>query len=255
MALLTVERIKLFSTRSPWWCMVLAVVLTVGFTTLLVANTGDALPLTVSTTQAAHTFGLMVIMVMAALAITTEYRFGTIKATFQAVPNRTAVLVTKTIVVAALAGVVGEIVAFASWGVARLVKPDANLALQTAADWRNVAGVGLVYAGGAVLALGVGLLVRQTAAAVAAILVWSLLVESLVGLIPTIGVKIQAWLPFMVATHFLNGDQAAATGGPGGGGAGSVDYAFGPWVSLLYFAGVAVAVLVIGIVSANLRDA
>ena len=253
MALLTVERIKLFSTRSPWWCMVLAVVLTVGFTVLLVANAGDALPLTVSTTQLAHNFGLVVVMVMAALAITTEYRFGTIRATFQAVPNRTAVLVSKTVVVAALSGVVGEIVAFACWGVARLVKPDANLALQTADDWRNVAGVGLVYAGGAVLALGVGLLVRQTAAAVAAILVWSLLVESLVALIPTIGVKIQAWLPFINASHFLDGDQAAAGGGPPG--AGAIDYAMGPWVSLLYFAGIAVAVLVIGIVSANVRDA
>ena len=148
---------------------------------------------------------------------------------------------------------VGEIVAFACWGVARLVKPDANLALQTADDWRNVAGVGLVYAGGAVLALGVGLLVRQTAAAVAAILVWSLLVESLVALIPTIGVKIQAWLPFINASHFLTGDQASAGGPPGA--TGGIDYAMGPWVSLLYFAGIAVAVLVIGIVSANVRDA
>ncbi|MFI9387993.1 hypothetical protein [Kutzneria sp. NPDC052558] len=254
MALLTVERIKLFSTRSPWWCVILAVALTVGFTILLVANSGGLLPLTVSTTQLAHNFGLMVIMVMATLAITTEYRFGTIKATFQAVPDRTAVLLAKTVVVAALAGVVGEVVAFACWGVSRLIKPDADLALQTAGDWRNVAGVGLVFAGGAVLALGVGLLVRQTAAAVAAILVWSLLVESLVGLIPTIGVKIQAWLPFLVASHFLNGDQAATTaGGPGA--TGGIDYAFGPWVSLLYFAGVAVAVLAAGVVTANVRDA
>lgn len=247
MALLTVERIKLFSTRSPWWCMLLAVAITVGFTVLVVANTGEALPLSVGTTQLAHNFGLMVIMVMAALAITTEYRFGTIKATFQAVPNRTAVLVTKTIVVAALSGVVGEVVAFACWGVARLVKPDADLAIQTADQWRNVAGVGLVYAIGAVLALGVGLLVRQTAAAVAAILVWSLLLESLVALIPTIGVQIQAWLPFINATHFLNGDKTNATG--------NVQFAMGPWVSLLYFAGIAVGVLVAGIVTANVRDA
>jgi ABC-2 type transport system permease protein len=247
MALLAVERIKLFSTRSPWWCMLLAVAITVGFTVLVVANTGAALPLSVSTTQLAHNFGLMVIMVMAALAITTEYRFGTIKATFQAVPNRTAVLVTKTIVVAALSGVVGEVVAFACWGVARLVKPDADLAIQTADQWRNVAGVGLVYAVGAVLALGVGLLVRQTAAAVAAILVWSLLLESLVALIPTIGVQIQAWLPFINATHFLNGDKTNATG--------DVQFAMGPWVSLLYFAGIAVGVLVAGIVTANVRDA
>jgi ABC-2 type transport system permease protein len=251
MALLTVERIKLFSTRSPLWCVLLAIGLSVGFTALFVAETGTVLELTVSTTQLAHNFGLMVIMVMATLAITTEYRFGTIKATFQAVPNRTAVLVAKAVVVAAVAGVVGEVVAFASWGMARLIKPDADLAITTADQWRNVAGVGLVFAVGAVLALGVGLLVRQTAAAVAAILVWSLLLEGLIGLLPTIGVKIQAWLPFNVATHFLNGDQAIVVGGQSAG----IQYAFGPWVSMLYFAGIAVGVLVIGIVSATVRDA
>jgi ABC-2 type transport system permease protein len=252
MALLAVERIKLFSTRSPWWCMLLALGLTLGFTGLIVANAGGVFVLSVATTQVAYNFGLMVIMVMAALAITTEYRFGTIRATFQAVPRRTAVLVSKTVVVALLAGVVGEIIAFGCWGLTRLIKPDANLAIQTADDWRNVAGVGLVYVVGAILALGVGLLIRQTAGAVAVILVWSLLVESLVGLIPTVGVKIQAWLPFNVASHFLHGDQQLVAGGQGASG---IHYQMGVWVSMLYFAGVAVALLVAGIVAANVRDA
>ena len=34
MSVITVERIKLFSTRSPWWCMIVAAVLTVGFAAL-----------------------------------------------------------------------------------------------------------------------------------------------------------------------------------------------------------------------------
>ncbi len=34
MTLLNVERIKLSSTRSPWWCAVAAVVLSVGLTAL-----------------------------------------------------------------------------------------------------------------------------------------------------------------------------------------------------------------------------
>jgi ABC-2 type transport system permease protein len=40
-------------------------------------------------------FGVMVLMIMAALAITSEYRFGTIRTTFQAVPNRASVLIAK----------------------------------------------------------------------------------------------------------------------------------------------------------------
>ena len=58
----------------------------------------------------------MVMMVMAALAVTTEYRFGTIRTSFQAVPQRAALLLGKTVVVAFLAGVVGLIASFGAWG-------------------------------------------------------------------------------------------------------------------------------------------
>ena len=34
MSLITVERIKLFSTRSPWWCMIIAAVLSIGLAAL-----------------------------------------------------------------------------------------------------------------------------------------------------------------------------------------------------------------------------
>ncbi|HEV7907138.1 MAG TPA: hypothetical protein VGP03_03270 [Pseudonocardiaceae bacterium] len=254
MTLLAVERIKLFSTRSPWWCMALALGLTVGFTAIIAANSNFEFPLTVQATQFTHTFGLYVIMVMAALAITTEYRFGTIKSTFQAVPDRISPLLAKTVVVAVLAGVVGEITAFASWGLAKLVQPDMNLALESANDWRHVTGVGLVYATGAVLALGVGLLVRQTAAAVAIILVFPLLVESLVGFIPKIGADIQKWLPFQSASHFVLGNPDS-TGRPVEAGPPQLDFPLSPWGSLAYFAGIAVAMLVVALIVTKRRDA
>src|SRR3954462_9266710 len=124
MTLLAVERIKLFSTRSPWWCMALAIGLTVGMAALIAANTGDQLPMSVGLSQSFSNFGMIVIMVMAALAVPTEYRFGTIRATFLAVPGRTPALLAKTPVVALLAGVVGEVVAFGSWGISKLIKPS-----------------------------------------------------------------------------------------------------------------------------------
>ena len=34
MSLIQVERIKLFSTRSPWWCMIVAAVLSIGLAAL-----------------------------------------------------------------------------------------------------------------------------------------------------------------------------------------------------------------------------
>lgn len=232
--------------------MLLAFGLTVGFAAIIAANSGPEFPLTVGITQAFINFGLMVIMVMAALAVTTEYRFGTIRATFLAVPKRTSALVAKTTVVALLAGGVGEAIAFAAWGVAKLVKPNVDIAIDTAGEWRNVAGAGLVFLLAAVLAVAVGMLVRQTAGAVAILLVWPLLVESLVGLIPKIGDDIQRWMPFQNADHFLTAGNAAAPAGQGGP---VINFPFGAWGSLVYFAAIAFGLLVIALVVAKKRDA
>ena len=248
MTLLATERIKLFTTRSPWWCMLLALVLTVGFAALIAANTsGRAFPL--SAAVGGYQFGLVVMMVMAALAVTTEYRFGTIRTSFQAVPNRIALLLAKTGVVAVLAAVIGEIAAFASWAMAKAIHPSASLALSGEPAWRNVAGMGLVYFVTAIIAIAVGILIRQTAGAVAILLIYSLLVENLVTLIPKIGEDIQKWMPFTVANHFLTGGEAV------GGRGGAVAMPLQPWPSLLYFAGIGAVLLIIALVTANRRDA
>lgn len=251
MTLLAVERIKLFTTRSPWWCMFLALVLTAGFAALMAANIGHPEMLTVETSQVGYQFGLVVIMVMAALAVTTEYRTGTIRATFVAVPNRAAALLAKTAVVALLAGIVGEITAFVSWGLAKVISPNAPLAIDTEQEWRDVAGVGLIYLIGAVIAMAVGILLRHTAGAVALLLIYVLLLEDLVQLIPTIGGDIHQWMPFNVGSKFL-------TGGAPDVGANSMmasDATLSPWWSLVYFAGVAAVLLVIALASATKRDA
>jgi ABC-2 type transport system permease protein len=119
MNLLAVERIKLFTTRSPWWCALITVALSVGFAAILAGATQPDDSLTVSATQFGGTqFGIAVIMVLAALAVTTEYRFNTIRTTFQAVPHRSPALVAKATVVALLSLVIGEISAFGAWGLA-----------------------------------------------------------------------------------------------------------------------------------------
>src|SRR5213593_804377 len=87
MSVIAVERIKLFSTRSPWWCMIVAAVLTVGFAALTTGflKGAEEQQATIFITQPGAQLSQMVMMVMAALAVTTEYRFGTIRTSFQAV--------------------------------------------------------------------------------------------------------------------------------------------------------------------------
>ncbi|GAB2654739.1 ABC transporter permease [Saccharopolyspora gloriosae] len=241
MTLLAVERIKLFSTRSPWWCSATALALTIGFAAMM----GWAVDGGMSLSQAlsGYQFGLMVVLVLAALAVTTEYRFGTIRATFQAAPNRTAVLLAKAGVVAALAFVLGELAAFGSWGVAQLLAPGPELAVSTATEWRQLVGIGPLFALAAVLAVGVGALLRQTAGAVTLLIIWSLLVEQLILLVPNIGPDLQEWMPFTVGARFLQSDLMGG------------DPPLGPWGSLAYFAAVAFAVLATAAVVVHRRDA
>ncbi|MGH3915052.1 MAG: ABC transporter permease subunit [Pseudonocardiaceae bacterium] len=256
MSLLAVERIKLFSTRSPWWCSALVVILGIGFAAVISLFASEDFPISVALTQAGLGLGSFIAMVLAAIAITSEYRFGTIRATFAAVPDRTAVLLAKTVMVAVLLGLVGLGTAFAAWGVAHLIDGSPATVIDNAGEWRAVAGNGLLYAGYAVIAIGVGLLVRQTAGAISLLLVWALVVESVIAPIldGTLQLNISRWLPFANAGNFITSGDTASTGQAQGGPV--IDYPFGgPWGSFGYFAAIAVAVLVLGIVVANRRDA
>ncbi|MFN2496805.1 MAG: hypothetical protein ABR608_12985 [Pseudonocardiaceae bacterium] len=255
MSLLAVERIKLFSTRSPWWCMALVVAFGLGFGALIAALPSD-FPITVGATQFGIAFGQAVIMVLAAIAVTSEYRFGTIRATFTAVPNRTAVLLAKTAVVALLSALVGLVSAFGAWGIAYLIGSEgADLAINSGPEWRAVAGQGLVYGLIAIAAVGAGLLVRQTAGAISLLLVWWLIIEGIiVSILESFDLHLTRWMPFANASNFVTAGDSSANGEAQGGPV--IDYPFGgPWGSLGYFATVAMVLLVIGIIVANRRDA
>lgn len=245
MSVIAAERIKLASTRSPWWCAGLGVVASAGMGALvaIASQLDEGIPATVAVTQMGYTFGMAVVMVMATLAVTSEYSVGTIRTTFLAVPRRGVALAAKTLVVAALATVVGLLGAFGAWGTSRLVLPTADLALAGAVEWRQVAGVGLVYLVASVVAVAVGILVRHTAGAVSIVLVWSLMAEQLIGAIPGVGPAVAQWLPFTAAKWFLTSDGTAT---------GALE---GPWVALAYAALVAGALLAVAIGAARRRDA
>lgn len=247
MSLIAMERIKFFSTRSPWWCMIAAALASVGFSALVLGLIPkDQLgPVDAGTTQAGYLWGQMIIMVMAALAATTEYRFGTIRTTFLAVPNRVQALLAKTLVVAVVAGIVGLVLALASWGIGNLVN-SGDLGLHTGTDVRAVFGVGVNAALTAVFALAVGILIRQSAGAIAIVLIWALLVERiLITVIPRVGDDIKKWLPLS------NGDWFTSAGTQNGG----FDVGRGPWWALLVFAIWSFGLLTIGLFITHKRDA
>ncbi|ADJ50952.1 hypothetical protein AMES_9126 [Amycolatopsis mediterranei S699] len=249
MNLLAVERIKLFSTRSPWWCAIITLALTIGFAAILAGASSADTPIALSATQfGGSQFGIAVVMVLAALAVTTEYRFNTIRTTFQAVPHRSPALIAKAVVVAVVALVIGEIGAFGALGLAMLMRPNDGLGLHSTQDWLNVAGLGPVFAISAVLAMALGVLIRHSAGAIALLLIYYLAVEELVQIIPKVGHHIHEWLPFNVANKFLRG--SAVVDGPA-----PSDSPLSPGWALAYFAGIALVFLLVALGVAKKRDA
>lgn len=250
MTLLAVERIKLFTTRSPWWCALITLTVVIGFAAIISGAAPAGEFTDVGMSQFGYGFGMAVIMVLAALSVTTEYRFGTIRTTFQAVPNRTSALLAKTGVVALMSLVVGEIAAFGAWGLASAMRSE-DLMLNTTAEWINVAGVGVVFALASVIAVAVGILIRHSAGAISLLLIYNLAVESLIQLIPKAGPEIHKWMPFNVADKFLRGSvPPGMTDGPP-----PSDAVLSPAWALAYFAGFALVTLAISLVVAKKRDA
>ena len=248
MTLLNVERIKLFSTRSPYWCLVAIAVAALGFSTLfgLIDRGSAALPYLV---LRGVNLGLSIFMVLAALSVTTEYRFGTIRNTFLAVPRRPAVLFAKTALLALIGAVIGLLAAFGAFFLAKLLAtdPPVPLELTTGEDWRQVAGYGALFAIAGVIAVAVGTIVRQSAGAIAILLLWPIVLEPLIGVIPTVG-KAGPWLPFTAGDRFVTpttsiGNLFQPTAGPT------------PVQGLLVFAGTAVLLWLIALVLLQRRDA
>jgi ABC-2 type transport system permease protein len=233
------ERIKLTSVRSPWWCAGVAVLGVVGLTALMLLSRPPEARADFPAASPFLQFGLVVVLVMAAVSVTTEYRYATVRATFEAVPNRTAAMLAKAVVVAVAGALVGLVASFGCWATVWLLAAPGTT-LDTADSWRAVAGPAAVFAVGAVLALAVGILVRHTAAAVSILLVWTLLAENLLAAIPGLGDAVVGWLPFVNATNVT----APSDGMP-----------LGPWGSLAYFAGIAAALFGVALVVVNRRDA
>lgn len=259
MAVLSAERIKITTTKSPLWCTVIIIVLGLGFATIMGVVAKSALTSTdlqgpsgppdldISVATAGISgFGTMVLMIMAALAITSEYRFGTIRTTFQAVPNRASVLMAKAGLIGIFGAALMFVLAFGAYAMAKFfagADASVGLTLSSGDDWRAVYGLAIISFFSVVLAVGVGAIIRQSAGAIALLLLWPLLIESLFGLFGSFGEKITPFLPFVNANHFMS---------PG---TSSIDFHWGPWGSLIYFAVFTMVVFGISIVAVNNRDA
>ena len=213
------EWLKLRSVRSTSWILLVFAAGMIGLAVLVLSHTHWATmsvadrasfdPVNESFTGLA--LGQLVLGVLGALAITTEFSSGMIRATFAAVPRRATVLAAKAAVVAAITLVAGEVLAFGAFAAG-------ELALRSPAPHATLAQPGVLRAvllGGAypcliaLIALGLGAIVRNTAAAISAV-VGILFVLPLI-LLP-LGYSIQnsvgQFMPMLIASNSLTAVKA-----------------------------------------------
>jgi hypothetical protein len=140
--------------------------------------------------------GLILLIVVAAMFITAEYRRGMIRTTFAASPRRGRVLAAKAIVIATVAFLVGAAAAAVSIRLGNhLLRASGNYVYPTSTltDVRVILGTAALLALAAVLALALGTVLRQSAAAVTVVILLIVVPDMLVVAV-AVPTGVQQWL-------------------------------------------------------------
>lgn len=206
--------------------------------------------------------GLVLVAALAVLFITAEYRRGMIRTTLAASPHRPRVLAAKALVIGAVVFVAGLIASAVSFEFSQRMLRDNGHRRPYFPEWalsdgpalRAVVGSAVLLALIAVLALGLGALLRHTAAAITAVVVLFALPLILVNGLP---LGLSRWLQeatplagFAIQQTTPRYDQVAAVCSPSDG-----CYPQGPWTGLLTLFLYAVAVLALAMWRLRKRDA
>jgi ABC-2 type transport system permease protein len=207
--LIWAEWTKIRSIPSTTWSLAVLVLATVGLNTVVVGMAIANWDTTSAAVRhsyladptgflaAAMFFAQIPVCVFGVLVITGEYATGMIASSVLAVPRRTPVLAAKAIVFGPLIFVVGELVAFVSFGLAETIaRRHVPMSLGNPADLRAVVGVGLYLGVLGLLSLAIGTLLRHTGAAIAVAVGLVTVISGLAKLIPgSAGAHISAYLP------------------------------------------------------------
>src|SRR5258708_22087190 len=180
------ELTKIRSVRSTYWSLIAVVVITIGIGALFafgrVQNFSQIPPgfqaaeraRDISRATEQSLFGLilgqLVIAVLGALTITSEYSTGMITTSLSLMPRRGVSVSAKAVVFGAIALIVGLVTSFASYfvGQAILSSQHINSTIGQPGVLRAVIGGGLFLAVCGLLSFGLGAVLRPTAGAITA---------------------------------------------------------------------------------------
>lgn len=254
------ELTKIRSVRSTYWSLIALVVITIGISALFAFGHAQNFsqmpafaqahqrPNDISQATEISLFGLilgqLVIAVLGALTITSEYSTGMIAASLSVMPRRRVWFAAKAVVFAAIALVVGLATSFASYfvGQAILSTQHINSALGQPGVLRAVIGGGLFLAVCGLLSFGLGAVLRHTAGAITAAIGVLFVAFILSQFLPSNwAVHIDKWIPFNAGGAIWENVSGATT--------------FSPWTGFAVFCGYAAIALAAGLILFRRRDA
>ncbi|PSL51834.1 hypothetical protein B0I31_11728 [Saccharothrix carnea] len=192
------EWVKLRSLRSTWCTLACLFAVGLGITSLATSSAGAEHESASAAERAAwdptnlslttYVVAQLIIGVLGILVVTSEYATGLVRTSLAATPRRHRLLAAKVVVATAVALVVGQALMFAAFllGQSLLAARDVpHAALGDPGVLSAVAGGGLYLAAIALLAIGLGTIMRATAGALATLVGIVFLVPALAGLFPS----------------------------------------------------------------------
>ncbi len=248
------EFTKIRSVRSTYWTLLAMVVVTIGIGALACVGAinrphGASGPLSDPTQHSliGLVLGQLIIVVLGALAITSEYSTGMIRTSLSVQPRRGTLLTAKGIVFTLVSLVSGLVASFGSFfiGQAILSTKNLNTSLSDPHVLRAVIGGGLFLAVCGMLAFGLGTLLRHTAAAISASIGLLFVLFVLVNFLPSNWQDhVDKWVPFNAGMQVWT--TATQQGSP---------HMFAPWTGFAVFLGYAVIAIIAGAIVFLRRDA
>jgi ABC-2 type transport system permease protein len=255
------EFTKIRSVRSTYWTLLALVVACVGIGALFSLGQASHVHQFAGTPASAHVmadarahavatslFGLLIgqliIVVLGALTITSEYSTGMIRTSLTTMPRRGTVFAAKAIVFGSVALVTGLVTSFGSFfvGQAILSTQHVSVGLGQAGVLRAVIGGGLFLAGCGLLSFGLGAMLRHTAAAITTAIGLLFVLLILSQFLPgNWQVHVDKWIPFNAGAGIWERFTGTAM--------------FQPWTGFAVFCGYAAIAITGGLILFRRRDA
>ena len=275
------EFTKIRSVRSTYWTLIAMFVVCVGIGALFswgqterllslehgVTLRGQAIPAGAiqaavahraaeirSTAVAISLFGLLIgqliIAVLGALTITSEYSTGMIRTSLATMPRRGTWFAAKGVVFGVVALVTGLVTSFTAFfvGQAILSSQHVNTTIGHHAVLAQVIGGGLFLAATGLLSFGIGAILRHSAGAIATAIGLMFVVLILSNFLPSppsgwFGqADFDKWIPFYAGSHLWQNQMIGVN-------------PFSPWVGYGVFCAYAAAAIIGGLVLFLRRDA